>query len=335
MASRSYNNNENTDGGLYWPYNLTDNFDYLQMDISDFVPRSQRSSPDVSATPTTSSSPTPVGSDFNVWGGAFIDFGTQSIPGLDLGGRQFTATGNILEKSGSILLPIPEEVSYKDNPQWSDQAVGVMGRFGPQVAKQFMEGDTTGITKAVTDMADAGKVGVLLDMIKKLQADPNAITQNINGKIANPYVEQVFGGLGMRQFDFSWKLAPRNRKEQASIKKIIKTIREAALPNKTNNFGDVSGVAVGGADGGGEGNERWLTVPKVFQLSWRHKGVLIESMPKFKLCVCKDIQVQYTPDNVWASHMFTENQPYPVAYNLTLSFGETEIITRDLVQQGY
>ena len=96
MASRSYNKEDSTTGGLYWPYNLTDNFDYLQMDISDFVPRSQRSSPDVSATPTTSSSPTPVGSDFNVWGGAFADFGTQSIPGLDLGGRQFTATGNMI-----------------------------------------------------------------------------------------------------------------------------------------------------------------------------------------------------------------------------------------------
>ena len=34
----------------------------------------------------------------------------------------------------------------------------------------------------------------------KVGADPNAITQNINGKIANPYIEQVFGGIGMRIF---------------------------------------------------------------------------------------------------------------------------------------
>ena len=70
MPSRVYSNNENTDGGLYWPYNLIDNFDYLQMDISNFVPRAQRNSPGVSTAPTTSSTPTPVGSDFNIWGAA-------------------------------------------------------------------------------------------------------------------------------------------------------------------------------------------------------------------------------------------------------------------------
>lgn len=326
MATKTYNTNNTEGGGLYWPYNLTDNFDYLQMDISNFVPRAGRKA---SAQTGTQQTPTPtaVGSDFNL-----LDLPQYG----DYTNLEFTPTTTTLSKSNSILLPVPEDISYKDNPQWSDQAVGVMGRFGPQVVKGFMGNDSSAdITKSVQDMASAGAVGTLLNMVKRVQADPNAITQNINGKIANPYVEQVFGGVGMRQFDFSWKLVPRNKSEQASIHNIIKTLRTAVLPNKSNTFGDVNGTEVGGVTDPSGGSERWLTVPNVFQLSWRHKGSLIESMPKFKLCVCKDIQVQYTPDNVWASHMYAKNQPYPVAYNLTMSFGETEIITGDLVQQGY
>ena len=324
MATKTYNTNNTSGGGLYWPYNLTDNFDYLQMDISNFVPRAKRE-PSAPATPQQTPSATPVGSDFNLWG---VDLQ------WDYDATSFVPTTTTLSKSNSILLPIPEDISYKDNPQWSDQAVGVMGRFGPQVAKGLMDGADSGqITDSIQQMAKAGSVGKLLEMVKKLQADPNAITQNINGKIANPYVEQVFGGVGMRQFDFSWKLVPRNKSEQASIHNIIKTLRTAVLPNKSDTFGESRNENVDAS--AATSTERWLTVPNVFQLSWRHKGSLIESMPKFKLCVCKDIQVQYTPDNVWASHMYTKNQPYPVAYNLTMSFGETEIITGDLVQQGY
>ena len=324
MATKTYNTNNTEGGGLYWPYNLTDNFDYLQMDISNFVPRASRTA---SAQVGTQQTPTPtaVGSDFNL-----VDLPLYG----DYTNLEFTPTTTTLSKSNSILLPIPEDISYKDNPQWSDQAVGVMGRFGPQVAKGLMDGADSGqITDSIQQMAKAGSVGKLLEMVKKLQADPNAITQNINGKIANPYVEQVFGGVGMRQFDFSWKLVPRNKSEQASIHNIIKTLRTAVLPNKSDTFGESRNENVDAS--AATSTERWLTVPNVFQLSWRHKGSLIESMPKFKLCVCKDIQVQYTPDNVWASHMYAKNQPYPVAYNLTMSFGETEIITGDLVQQGY
>ena len=53
----------------------------------------------------------------------------------------------------------------------------------------------------------------LLDKVVSQQ-----ITQNGFGKIMNPYTEQVFNGVGMRQFTFDWKLVPRNSDETAKIK---------------------------------------------------------------------------------------------------------------------
>ena len=51
----------------------------------------------------------------------------------------------------------------------------------------------------------------------------------------------------------------------------------------------------------------------VFDLSWKSKGDDIQSMPKIKTCVYKNVQVSYTPDNVWATHLI-DKKPYPVAY---------------------
>ena len=79
-----------------------------------------------------------------------------------------------------------------------------------------------------------------------------------------------------------------------------------------------------------------MTVPNIYKLRWLSEGAEIKSLPKIKPCVLKNIQVSYTPDNVWATHLKDgRSNPYPVAYNLNLSFGEVEIITGSDVSKGY
>ena len=108
----------------------------------------------------------------------------------------------------------------------------------------------------------------------------------------------------------------------------------------SGNFGNVSDGVIPTSESGNPldnqgGSDRWLKLPKVFNLSWRSQGTEIESLPKIKTCVCKNVQVSYTPDNVWASHLVSKDNPYPVGYNLSLTFGETEIITGLDVEKGY
>lgn len=326
LASKIFGKSSDKGVDLVWPANLVDSFDYLQIDIANFVPSATRNSSSTATAPT--STPVPTSSLVD------IAFSTE------VGSLLETTTTTTLKKENSILLPIPEDVSYADAPQWSDQAVGVLGKFGPGVAAAAMGGDSGDITSKITEMAGAGKVSVILKAIQeKLGADPNAITQNISGKIANPYLEQVFGGIGMREFSFSWKLVPRNEKEQKSIHAIIKTLRKSVLPNLSGSFSDQGDLTLGGGSTATEefaqgAGDRWLEVPKVFNLAWKFQGQDIDSLPKIKTCVCKNVQVQYTPDNVWASHL-TDNKPYPVAYNLALTFGEMEIITGKDVERGY
>ena len=308
-ASKTYSASSKTPKSLMWPANLVDVYDYMQIDIVEFKPNNtgQVTDAQLDLNFTTPSTGAPLDSF-----GTLVD---NFIPSL-IGG---VSVGTTVGTLGTIFLPVPEDVSYADAPQWNDQPIGVMGKFGAAAASAAMGGgeDAMGnLTTKLQDLASTGSIDMLLKAISAAGADPNAVTQNVNGKIANPYVEQVFNGIGMRQFDFSWKLVPRSEGEQENIHNLIKKLREHALP-------EISG-------------KRCLEVPEIFNLRWMNSGRQIESLPKIKPCVLKSVQVQYTPDNVWATHYKGGRaDPYPVAYNLSLSFGETAIITSKDVVKGY
>lgn len=338
-ASKNYRNDA-VSGDLYWPSNIASTFDYLEMEMLQFEQRNiRRFRPSEQVQETVRPQET-----------ANRSSSTPVKPRKEYFNSKTTTTSSL----GKILLPIPDNISYTDGPQWSDQSVGALGRFGAEAINNAIGGDTENVTDAIQLAAQATKIGIIKNMLNKIGVDPNALSQNVSGKIANPYMQQVFQGVGLRQFDFNWKLVPRNEREQKSIKRIIKVLRANVMPGFSNFFlrdQNVGGIVdilspdltVTNSDGtetalGGESDqntERWLTVPNIFNLKWKFEGGDIESLPKLKQCVCKNISVQYTPDGVWASRMMN-GKPQPIAYNLTMSFGEMSIITNeDVFTRGF
>ena len=135
----------------------------------------------------------------------------------------------------------------------------------------------------------------------------------------------------MRTFNFNWKLVPRNDAETRAIKNILQVLRGRSLPDYAAKLG-LSANA--GALDSGNISDRWLTVPHVFRLHWKNgdNGQRIDSLPKIKPCVMTDVQINYTPDNIWATYEGAN----PVAYDMTLGFTETEIITsQEVLALGY
>jgi hypothetical protein len=307
-----------------WPANLTSVFDYLQIDIVEFIPIAQATSTTASNT-TTPSAPVSASS---------ITSGIVSIAGgLINGGLSNVQLSNPqADVKQTVLLPVPENLNYTDALKWNEVDIGVMGKMLPGLAAGVLGGDAGGATNAIQNLAKGGKIGVILEAIKSMGLNANAITQGIGGKIANPYTEQIFEGINMRNFDLSWKLVPRSQPEQIKIYEMIKEIRKYALPNYSGTLGG-TGLE---SNAGDTLSDRWLEVPYIFRLSWKKPGGgELVSLPKIKPCVLKNIQVSYTPDNVWATHMVNSSDPYPVAYNITMNFTETEIITRNDVESGY
>ena len=328
MSDASKDFTETLSGGnLYWPSNIQHQYDYMEMEILRFSQRNILKR-DKWLRGDKKSEPVPTS-----WG---PDDEMDITPETS----REASTTKLIPK-GKILLPIPDNVSYTDGPQWSDQSVNALGKFGAEVIANMVSGKSEEASKSVAALASSAQVGVLKSILGKIGVDPNALSQNVGGKIANPYLQQIFQGVGMRQFDFNWKLVPRNEKEQKSITKIINTLRRNILPGFSDDFSE--NTAFGNAlqpdtleDGSSTPTQvdKWLTVPNIFNLKWKCRGTEIKSLPKLKQCVCKNISVQYTPDGVWASHMMG-GSPQPIAYNLTMSFGEMSIVTNSDVVAGF
>ena len=219
MVYKAFNNISSSDRGQkMWPDNLVNAFDHLQIDVETFSAKSVRNQGRRSNSRSVVRASGSKGT-----GQTFTGTGSNKV-------ESFTSYRSSIDDT--VLLPVPDDIQYKDGPKWEGKDIGILGRFAPEVAQQIGGGDSAAITDSIQTFANVGKVGLIKSMISKLGADPNAVTQNINGKIVNPYTEQVFGGIQLRDFNFSWKLVPRNRAEQRSIERITVSYTHLTLPTK-------------------------------------------------------------------------------------------------------
>ena len=319
-VNKGYTSTAVKSDGLYWP-DKNEMFDMLQIDITQYVP--------IASTNLGSTSP-------------FVT-NVQSADVFDLVNNKRSATPARSKTLAKVLLPVPNDINYNDQLSWSSENIGMLGKMLPSLAGSVIN-DPGNVANKISTMAGAGTAEFILNAIKNIPGAPpaEALTSGIGGKVLNPYVEQIFKGIAMREFNFSWKLVPRNASEQSRIHNIIKTLRYYSLPNYSGS-GPVQNQ--GAQDPAiyqviTKLEDRWLTVPNIFNLKWKQAGTetSIQSLPKIKPCVLKNIQVNYTPENVWATHINTSGTglsgPAPVAYEITMAFAETEIITANDVVAG-
>jgi hypothetical protein len=302
---------------LYWP-DVKDMHDMLKINIFEYLPIAQ--------------SGINSGSEYNR---------ITNIQSPEEFPVSSSTTTNKRQRSklSTVLLPVPNDINYSDQLQWGSEKLGILGKMAPALAAASLS-DVSSLGANLSKMAANGTPEFLLNKISEVsKLSSESLTQGINGVILNPYEEQIFKGLGMRDFNFSWKLVPRNASEQSRIHRIIKALRYYSLPNYTSRLGANDGIDTTIATNNLQ--DRWLTVPNVFELNWVRAGtdnVIIQSLPKIKPCVLKSITVNYTPDNVWATHMTKGtglSGPAPVAYDVSVNFTETEIITAsDVMKEG-
>jgi len=262
------------------------------------------------------------------------------IFGVDNGGNGISAQrfiqGSIIDR---IRLPVPDTIQFDDNVQWNVEDLKTIGRFAPSLAKSFAAGGNQQNTAEILQsMAKAVIPEAILGIIEStgFLSSGQAVTQGFNGKILNPYHEQIFKGLEPRTFSCRYKLVPRNLKEQISIKNIIKRLRINALPNYSKqatvsaNQSTPANINVFSGLG-----DRWLTTPNIFNLKFFANGGDMSYLPKLKPCVLTTINANYTPDGVWSTHIDPDGEPAPTAIELQLVFHEVEIITAAEVERGF
>ena len=140
----------------------------------------------------------------------------------------------------------------------------------------------------------------------------------IFGQTLNPYIEVAFQSSGMRTFDYTFKFAPKSKAETDEVKAIINLFRFHMLP-------EMKGTS-----------HRYLTLPSTFDIHYMWQSGITAAKEnsfynKIATCVLTNVDVNYTPNGQVQS--FGDGAPTQI--DMSLSFKETEMMTKQHVNEGF
>ena len=234
-----------------------------------------------------------------------------------------------------ILLYMPQDVTDTFAAKWEGKKFGAMttgilaaagqgaavdkiNAMGQNVSNQLKKGTAELAAKVVTGLAS------------KLTGDQitaNDVFGGISGVVRNPNVEVLFQSMELRTFDLTFKMAPYDENDVQRMDAIIKIFKQAMLPQyKLGDDVEVFGMKNNALEAG------FIQVPKVCAVNFMRGNMRNRFLPRYKMCAITDVNVNYTPDNVYA----TFNQSSPVATELKISFMETKLIfSEDIEERGF
>ena len=310
-------------GGIlrYPAESITEHADYLQIDIERYA--------EIGKTSYVS----------DTGGSSRYVIGTrkQNRAGMTSG---VSLTRRPLINDGTILLPIPSNVSDANNVSYGESRLNGLAAAGISAAESLgrkgldalLGGESfdlkTEVTntgeklgnKIVTMMGGDGSTAALTaaDVItKQLTASAvnifdanvtaNQLLARSNGEIINPNLEILFSDVTLRNFAFRYKLTPRNKYEAEQVKLIIRAFKRNMAPQAI------------GSDGA---SDFFLRSPNVFKLRYRSGNQDHPFLNKFKQCFLSDMQTKYTGEGVYSTY----DDRTPVSIELSLSFKEIQPI---------
>ena len=289
-------------GVLRYPLeSLTEHTDYLQIDIEEYVPIGDKY---VSA----------PGDDNRYVKGNFI----TNRAGRRSSNRLSTKP---LINAGTIILPIPANLSDSNNVQYGDSRLNGLAAVGVEAAEGVMATDLTqglsgtlkqlnDVRKQTSDRLKDGTTALASEAVNIFGGNVtvNDLLSRSNGEILNPNMELLFNNVTLRNFRFQFKLTPRNEKESEQVKLIIRAFKR-----------NMAAQAQGGLVGSGN---FFLKTPNVFKLRYRTGRNNHPFLNKFKQCFLTDMQTTYTGEGVYSTY----DDGTPVSMILDLSFKEIQPI---------
>ena len=266
------------------------------------------------------------------------DVGGESYANLTLG--DYNATGYAGEyfkdkKYPQILMYMPQDIQDAFAAKWEGKkfgqiTTGLLASAGQDGnIKKLKEAGKT-LDKALEKSMVESAASIVTGLAQRITGDTISagdLFGGISGVARNPNVEVLFQSMELRTFDLTFKMSPFDDQDALRIEAIIKIFKMAMLPQY--NLGD--DVDVFGKDNKAL-DAGFIQVPKVCAVNFMRGSNRNRFLPRYKMCAITDVNVNYTPDNVYA----TIDRNMPVATELKISFMETKLVfSEDIKERGF
>jgi hypothetical protein len=212
--------------------------------------------------------------------------------------------------SGSITLYMPNQIQVSQTANYGEAEIGLLVA-GAVASYQTVSGGLSQID--LGSVADTLKKESGTGVAKALETagatGAVAAKAIASGETTNNRTEMKFEGIDRRSFQFSFRLLPRSSKEAQAIQEIVTLFRYHSMPGFTD---DMLG--------------RTLKAPSTFDIQYYPQ----EHLHRIGTSALEAVDVKYGGDR---PQFFKDNQP--VETELTLTFKELDIVTREKVARGF
>ena len=226
--------------------------------------------------------------------------------------------------SDSIILYMPPEgMKFDQSASYEAMETGLAGDIGMGIGglindtgfKDKLKSAAKGSTAVIQELTKEAAFGVV-GLIPGME-NARAAYDKFKGQAKNPNLESIFKSVPFREFSFPFTFAPKNEKEKDAVHKIIQLFRFHMLPEQQS-----------GANG-------YFNVPSEFQITYMYRDNENSYLPRISRCVLKQCAIDYAPEGVVSTLTPDERGAPPTLITMNLSFGETEIMTKETVAKGY
>jgi len=227
-----------------------------------------------------------------------------------------------LDTAISMYMPPSVKTSYKSN--YTDTSVGAFASnaidaanalTGPGVtSEKFKESMTAAINQGAESSVRAVARELGGGILEKMEME--------KGEIVSDRMELAFKGIDKREFQYDFKMMPRSKAEADEIAEIIFAFKFHMLPELGDSGGTVDKTG------------RNLKVPSTFDIQYMYINQENNYLHKISTCYLSSMDVTYGGSKYTTYDGNADGAP-PVETNISLSFKEIELITRERVEEGF
>lgn len=216
----------------------------------------------------------------------------------------------------AIALHIPNQLNVRYGMNWSDEEMGLLmagANITDAAQKAFSQkGGSAGASAA--SAAGSAITSAALQIPKV-----GAFASAASGLAANPKKEQVFRGVDFRTFQIDYQFFPRDSDEAANVLNIIKEFKLHMHPE----FKDTASFL--------------YIYPSEFDIYYYYYSQENKALHRQTSCVLTELNVNYTPNGSFQTFNAGEKSPggMPTQINLSMTFKELAILTKDQILDGF
>ena len=222
--------------------------------------------------------------------------------GVEYTEEDFTGLVNAMSDYGALKAIASTAMNLHKNSENSNMSAGLINAFKETHGRQAL-GAASELLSSKFNQADT--------KLKELRTVASRMVEN-------PFIINAYKSTKRRNFEFTFRFAPRSEMEMITVFNIIKYFKKYALPRRLDDYAG-----------------RFLEYPAEFQIKFLHNGTENQFLPKIARCALKDITLTFGDEQFSTFAPIEGFGAPPTKVDMSLSFEELEVLTRDRIDQGY